>query len=44
MGCSSVVFDKRQMNGVDRIVVKTKNGETTIRARHLIRRMGKGNH
>ena len=21
MGCSSVVFDKRQMNGVDRIVV-----------------------
>ena len=29
MGCSSVVFDKRQMNGVDRIVVKTKNGEKT---------------
>ena len=41
MGCSSVVFDKRQMNGVDRIVVKTKNGETTIRDKALIRRMVK---
>ena len=41
MGCSSIVFDKRQMNGVDRIVVKTKNGETTIRDKALIRCMVK---
>ncbi len=41
MGCSSIVFDKRQMNGVDRIVIKTRTGETTIRDKDLIKRMVK---
>ena len=39
LGCTAVVFDKWDMDRVDRVVIETPNGETTITNEDLIRQI-----